>query len=119
MITLDKAKPFATITGHSLARFEQNGLLFGPTGELIGTPKTAATTQRALQEESIQTDQLVNAKAFLMNILNGRSLPKSVVYVEAENNNQPWDAVRNAAIDLGIVKLTIKKAETWRLPETN
>ncbi len=119
MITLDKTKPFATITGHSFARFEQNGLLFGPTGELIGTPKTAATSQRAVSEEMIQTDQLASAKEFLMNILSGRSLAKAIVYVEAENNNQSWDAVRNAAIDLGIVKFTVKKAETWRLPETN
>ena len=117
MLKLDRTKSFGIVSGHPVAMYQQDDLLFNASEELIGTPKTTAEAPPAKKEEQIQTDQLVSAKAFLAQILAGNALSKAVVYTEAEKNNQDWETVKNAAVDMGIVKFSFQKAETWRLPE--
>ncbi len=110
---LDRTKPFATIVGHRVAKFEQNGLLFNVRGELVDPPK-AAPVQHDLV---IETDQVDSGRLFLLNILKGGPLSKSAVYKIAEENNQPWDSVNKAAALLGVVKFSYNKATMWKLPE--
>ncbi len=110
---LDRTKPFATIIGHKVAKFEQNGLLFNVRGELVDPPK-AAPVQHDLV---IETDQVDSGRLFLLNILKSGPLSKSAVYKIAEENNQPWDSVNKAAALLGVVKFSYNKATMWKLPE--
>jgi hypothetical protein len=117
MSSLDRTKPYGVITGHATAAFEQNGLLYAGSGELLGTPKTVAKSETVVSDAVILTDQVVAAKAFLENILAGGALAKAAVYREAEANNQDWTVVKAVSADMGIVKFNYQKAETWRLPE--
>lgn len=114
---LDRNKPYGTIAGHPAAHYEQDGLLFDGAGKLLGTPTFVAAAPKVTLDEAMQTDALVSAAAFLKNILKGGALSKAVVYKEAEANNQPWESVRQASVDLGIMKFQFQKAETWRLGE--
>lgn len=118
MTKLDRTKSFGIVCGHAYAAFEQDGLLFDGAGELAGTPKTVAADERVVKDSIIQTDALVSATAFLLNILKEGAVTKAVVYKEAGNNNQVWESVHTAAIDMGIHKLNFKGAETWKLPES-
>ena len=110
---LDRTKPFATIVGHRVAKFEQNGLLFNVRGELVDPPK-AAPVQHDLV---IETDQVDSGRLFLLNILKGGPLSKSAIYKISEENNQSWDSVNKAAALLGVVKFSYNKATMWKLPE--
>lgn len=110
---LDRTKPFATIVGHKVAKFEQNGLLFNVRGELVDPPK-AAPVQHDLV---IETDAVDSARRFLLHVLQGGPLTKSVVYKVAEESNQPWDSVNKAADLLGVVKFSYNRATMWKLPE--
>jgi hypothetical protein len=112
---LDRNKPYGTISGHPVAHFEQDSLLYDAGGNLIGTPKTV---KKAVEkEDQILTDNLVSAKNFLRNILREGALTKSVVYRAAQDNNQVWDSVKDAAINLDIKKFTFQKSEMWKLPD--
>jgi hypothetical protein len=117
MSKLDKTKPFGIVHGHTSAAFEQGGLLYDGSGDLLGTPKTVAASERVESDSIIQTDQAVAAKAFLANILSGGALSKAAIYKAAESNNQDWTTVKAVSADMGIVKFSYQKAETWRLPE--
>lgn len=114
-MSLNKSKPYASIFGHASAHFEQGGLLYDASGELLGTPPTVA---KSLSESDIVlTDALVSAKAFLANILSTGALSKAAVYKAAEGNNQPWDIVKDASIEMKVMKFQYQKSETWKLSE--
>lgn len=110
---LDRTKPFGTITGHKTARFEQNGLLYNIRGELLDPPKPTPVQQDLI----IETDSVDSGRRFLLHILRGGPMSKSVIYKVAEENNQPWDSVNKAADLLGITKFAYNKATMWKLPE--
>ena len=112
---LDVTQPYGTVVGHDLARYEQNGLLYSATMELLGTPPTVEA--KVKDSRIIMTDAVASGKAFLMTVLKGNALRKAAVFKEAEANNQPWDAVKDAAIEMGIVKFKYQGQETWKLPE--
>ena len=103
--------PFATITGHSSAAYEQGGMLFDGAGEPLSPEKRAKT------DAIIETDDLANAKAFLMTILKNGPLSKSTVYKAAEGNNQAWTDVTRAAEMLPVMKFSYQKQEHWKLSE--
>jgi len=114
MSKLDKDKPFGIITGHARAHYEQDGQLFNAQGEVVEPPGVMKSSEDGA---AIPTDELDSAKQFLMNILKGRSLPKAEIYKEAESNNQVWDNVKNALVEIGAVKVMVGKTETWKLSE--
>jgi hypothetical protein len=114
---LDRERPYATIVGHSIARYEQNGLLYAGNDELIGTPKTVAASVQVEDSSRIMTDSLAGAMLFLRNVLKEGPLSKAVVYKESENNLQFWDSVRDAALELKVHKFTYKGNEMWKLPD--
>ena len=117
MTDLDKTKPYSTVYGHPFAKYEQGGLSYDAVGKLIGTPHTIAADPRTEASERILTDSLDSAVRFLKNILKEGALSKSVVYKESQNNNQDWDSVRNAALELKIHKFGYKRVEMWKLPD--
>lgn len=110
---LDKTLPYATITGHPLARYEQGGVLFDGAGELI----QPAVIRAVDKDRIIETDGVESARAFLEHILKNGPLSKSVVYKAAESNNQSWDSVKKAMVLLNIKAFTYNRATMWKLPE--
>ncbi len=122
-VKLDLNKPYGTVVGHPIARYEQDGHLYDPRGDIIGykadgdpfsLPAMIASGERA-------PDSLENAKAFLTRILEGGPVPKSIVYREAEQNNQSWAEVTQA---FGVMGIQVLKGPAkgspsmWKLPET-
>lgn len=91
-------RPYGIVTGHSVAQYEQEGLLFDGGGELITVEKTPKRklSLPVKDTETINDAQLASARAFLENILSGGPLDKSIVYKESENNNQRWETVKSA-----------------------
>ena len=112
---LDMTKPYGTVVGHDVARYEQNGLLYGATMELIGTHPTVEA--KVADSRVIMTDAVSSAKAFLQQVLKDTALRKAAIFKEAEANNQNWDAVKDAANVIGVVKFKYQGSETWKLPE--
>lgn len=110
---LDKNKPFATITGHPLARYEQDGKLFD--GQFV----QISTTRRNAVEKSliIETDEVDSSKRFLQSILQQGPLSKPKIFQVAEQNNQSWENVRKAADILNLAKYQYGGQEMWKLTE--
>jgi hypothetical protein len=117
MSDLNTNRPFSTVYGHPIARFEQDGLSYDAAGKLIGTARTVAADPRVVTSERIHTDALDSAMRFLRNILAAGPLSKSVVYKESEASVQDWNSVRDAAIELKIHKFQYRGSEMWKLPE--
>jgi hypothetical protein len=110
---LDRARPFGTVSGHRVARFEQDGVLFNIRGEPLEPPRVRPVKADTV----IETDAVDSARLFLLNVLSGGPLSKSVIYKVAEENNQTWPNVSKAADLLKITKFTYNKATMWKLPE--
>lgn len=117
MVVLDRTKPYGAINGHPVARYEQSGLLYDGAGQLLGSENTMANDARVLEETRAMTDSLVNAIEFLKTILATGPVSKAAVYKEAENNNQVWSVVKDAALELKICTFQYRKSEMWKLPE--
>lgn len=117
MSILDKAKPYGTITGHPVAVYMQNGLMYDGAGQLLGSENTASKDERVLEDTRAMTDALVNAIEFLKTILASGPVSKAAVYKEAENNNQVWSVVKDAALELKVHMFQYRKSEMWKLPE--
>ena len=113
---LDKTRPYGTITGHAIACFEQDGVLFDGAGYAIEEGEVAKKDPKI--EEIIETAEVSSAETFLKNILSGGPLSKSVVYQTSQNNNQLWQDINAAAVKMNILKFQFKGQETWKLPDT-
>lgn len=119
-LTLDKTRSFATIYGHSIAHYEQDGHMYDAVGDIIGHKPEYSLDAMVKRGERVP-DELENAKAFLTRVLEGGPVMKSVVYKEAEANNQSWAEITKAVEAMGIVKLVGpgKGSPTmWKLPES-
>lgn len=119
MSLMNVKKPHGTVYGHATAAYEQDGLLYDAQYRSLNSypelkPKPAP---KPTLTGLVMPDPLENSKAFLRQILKENPLSKSVVYKESEASNQVWDNVRDAAIEMAIVKFTQNKLEMWRLPE--
>jgi hypothetical protein len=114
MLELDQTRPFGTVVGHATAKFEQDGKLFDARGRSLEREEPDAVKQRDMV---IETDAVESARLFLLNVLAGGPLSKSVLYKVADENNQSWTDVTKAATLLGITKFTYNKATMWKLPE--
>lgn len=110
---LDKSLPYATITGHAVACYEQGGMLFDGAGNSI-QPKRL---QAAEKDRIIESNDVVGAQEFLTHILKSGPLSKSAIFKVAEENNQSWEAVKKAYTVMNIVSYAYGKATMWKLPE--
>ena len=109
---IDFKKPYATITGHDSARYEQNGELFKPDGTPLN-PRVNPT--ELAKDKIIPDDGVAAAQVFLRNVLAEGALSKATVFKASQDNNQNWECVRQASVLMGIVKFQFKKNETWKL----
>lgn len=92
---LNKQRPYGTVFGHDTAVFEQDGLLFDGAGEPLGGEQSRVPVKESAVASKTQA-KIASARAFLENILSGGALDKSVIFKEAENNNQHWGDVKTA-----------------------
>lgn len=112
MIELDFDKPYGTVHGSDKFRYVQDGRHFDALGQFV--PDTPALP-RPREEVLIETDAVASAEEFLKNILKENALPKSRVYAEAENNNQPWESVNTAKKILKVKSFVVHNVEMWKL----
>jgi hypothetical protein len=111
----DPKQPYGVITGHSWARYEQNGVLFDGQGKPDFEPEME---EEALPDPGITNTKdfgLNNARDFLTNILADGSLPRSVVFKECSVNNQEWEKVKTAFADMGGEVTQRKNVIHWKL----
>lgn len=117
---LDRTKPYGIVTGHDVARFEQNGTLFNGRGEPVVDETLLTLPERKSSvdvDKIIETDAVESGRLFLLNVLKGGPLSKSAIYKVAEDNNQSWDVITKAAALMGVVKFSYNRATMWKLPE--
>jgi hypothetical protein len=111
MLEIDFDRPYGVVHGSDKYRYVQEGKYFDGLGQLVSpeAPKR--------EEILIHTDNVDSAAEFLKNILRENPLPKSVVYAEADKNNQPWEHVTTAFKLLGVKKFVAKGVELWKLEQ--
>ena len=108
---LDQGQPFSYVYGHPVIKYEQGGVNFDRSGNYVHVkPKETQT-------DVIETPRFDSAKAFLLQILKSGSLSKSVIYKTAQDNNQEWEMVKQAAQIMKLVVFKQSGAERWKLPE--
>jgi len=131
MVKFDKTRSFATIYGHDEAKYEQDGIQYDASyrplneKEVKEAEKIKATIKPAapgIDPDGVIIDpKIEQAGAFLENLLKQGPMAKTVIYAEANSNNQAWDAVQKAAAVLGVKSVPIGtgkiKAEGWSLAE--
>lgn len=110
---LDRSKSYGTIVGHEKYHFIQNGKYFDAGGEQV-VDKPAAKGAKT-QEELPSADALASAKEFLTTLLAGGPVAKPNVYKEAEANNQIWEDVKKAKMDMNIKTYQQGKIEMWQI----
>jgi hypothetical protein len=114
MELLDRKAPFGVVFGSSHIGFEQNGRLYNHRGELLRTQDVEKVKK---VDSVIVTDADHSAQLFLSNVLSGGPLSRAELYKAAESSNQTWDAVKNAAAQMSIVKFKKSNTEYWKLQE--
>ena len=109
----DKTKPYATITGHPVARYEQDGKLFD--GQFV----QISTTRRVESEKDriVETDEVDSARRFLERILENGPLAKPKLFQIAEQNDQKWEYVKTASQLISVAKYQYGGQEMWKLTE--
>lgn len=109
-------KSHGIIYGSDTARYQQDGKLYDGLGNLVSKPDKLPDDD-VKDSLVIATDEVESAKRFLIAVLKGGPLAKSVVYKAAEDNNQPWLNVTSAFNVMNVSKFKYKNQETWKLPE--
>jgi hypothetical protein len=118
---LDPKQSYAVIYGHDKYAFQQGGQFFDAKHDLVEKPdlKLKPVANQFTADELIETDQVASAKEFLTNLLSGGPMAKTVVYNEAEKNNQLWEDVQKAAVLMNIQAKPMgsgaKKIDGWFL----
>jgi hypothetical protein len=113
---LDKSKSYGTVYGHDSAMFQQGDTLFDGAGNPIA-PSIKEASKPKGKDAVIEHDGVEQAKDFLKNILKQGPLSKSVIFKTANDNNQAWEDVKNAAVSLNINRVQLKGMETWKLTD--
>ena len=109
----DKDQPYATVTGHPLARYEQNGKLYDGHFVQISTTKRVEIER----DRVVETDEVDSARRFLARILESGPLAKPKIFQIAEQNNQKWEYVKQAASLIQVAKYQYGGSEMWKLTE--
>lgn len=115
---LNKSRPYGTIAGHAMASYEQDGVLFDASGEQLAEytpPKKTGPKPKEPVFATLNERAVANAGEFLKNILREGPMDKSIVFKEAENNNQHWDTVKLAFAELKGKTSKLGNATLWAL----
>lgn len=113
-MNLDRKRPYGTIIGHEIGKFEQDGILFRADGALVDA---LPETRTMPVELVISTDRVESARLFLQNILKNGPLSKAQVFKICSENNQNWDAVKSACVLERVIVYKYASADMWKLPE--
>lgn len=98
----DPTKPYGIVSNHPQIRYEQNGRCYDRQCRLIGgnpdedDDETDVVVAPKPLEPGERDFGLEQAREFLKTILAGGPLRRADIYKVAENNNQPWDKVKDA-----------------------
>jgi len=109
----DPNKPHAVIYGSEHYRYLQDDVYYAASGD----PVKAIVSREGLDESDESLNDLVSSAAIFLKTILAEPRSKSVVYAEAERNNQVWEDVTQAAKDLKVQKFKAKNTEMWRLPQ--
>ena len=109
----DPAKPHAVIYGSADMRYLQDDVYYAANGD----PVKVVVSRDGLDETDESLSDLVSSAAMFLRSILSEPRSKSVIYAEAERNNQVWEDVTQAAKDLKIQKFKAKNTEMWRLPQ--
>jgi hypothetical protein len=112
MNSIDMSKPYGQIWGHSQASYEQDGVLYDGSGHALQAAKPEPKPRDQAKVEVANA-----AESFLKNLLKEGPMNKSNIFVECENAQQNWDAVKNAANSLNVKQYRLGKADMWKLTE--
>ncbi len=118
----NEREPYGMVYGHPWARYEQNGVLYDPSGrnpdEDAREPEVPEpVVAEVADDEPGQRDfALESAKEFLRNILSGGPVTRSAVWQQADKNNQSWEKVEQAFDQLGGIKQKSGTWTYWKLP---
>ena len=108
---LDFNKPHGVVYGHAAAMYEQDGALYAGDGTpIIGN--AAIKSDTSVEEPIIDLEQ---EKEFLKNLLRGGEMLQTNVAKEAENMDLNWSQVKNASIELNILKTKQGNYNVWKL----
>lgn len=118
MSKLNLKQPYGVVYGHDTVRYTQEGKNYDAQYREVGAPPPDKPAPKVQKTEGVaKATSLDNAKAFLLQILKENPVSKSAIYKEAENNNQSWNDVKDAFIDLKLIKFAKANLEMWQLPE--
>ena len=120
---VDLHKPHGLVFNHPHIRYEQDGKSFNHQGLLIGRgadesagPEEidAPVVPRVLEpgERDFPREQ---ARDFLQNILKEGPLRRTEIFKTANENNQPWEKVKEAFADMEGETFNRKNSLYWKL----
>ena len=111
---LDMKRPHGTIVGHPKAVYIQDGHLFDGQGRQVLEESDKSPVARAAAK-SVEQRQSA-AKDLLDILLSGGPVDQNVVYRESQDKGLLWEDMKNAAIELGVEKKSVKGVQTWKMP---
>lgn len=112
MINFDKS--YGTITGHSWAKYEQNGTLYDADGK--------SYDEQAVREEPetpdvVKPEEITkNAREWLQEFLAEGPMARDVVNAESGRIGYPWVAIKDAAQEMKVKSYKLDEKTFWRLP---
>lgn len=120
----NRNKPFGEVFGDPRVRYVQNGIEYNAQGKpvdlrpvsITGLGSVDTKVDKPPQEVPVAVNDVESAKAFLSNVLSNGPIAKSVIFAEAERNNQNWSVVKDAMTAMGVKVVSIgpKKQEYWQ-----
>ena len=119
--TLDQSKSYGTVTGHEVAKFAQNDLLFDAEGKEVIEKKDVHTVNKpsakAAPAGEFEGFDRVEASAFLLKHLgSGDTVAVKDLKREAENVEVRWDVVKSVFTEKKGKELKRKNVPHWKLP---
>lgn len=114
---LDRSRLYGIVYGSDEYKYAQDGVLYDAAGAPVRLETKVVHPKKKVENPKMVSDGVASASAFLKTLLKGgAALPKSVVYAEADNNNQKWEDVTEAAVDT-VKRFSVKNVELWKLVE--
>ncbi|MDB5975146.1 MAG: hypothetical protein JWR07_1906 [Nevskia sp.] len=98
---LDPTKPYGTIYGPTTAQYEQNGMFFTGSGEVI---------ERVDEPGEGEADSPV--ALWLQELLSGGAMTQPNIYKAAERDGQPWAEVKTVP---GVKRYKYRRDDMWKL----
>lgn len=109
MAKMNFKEPYGTITGHDIARYQQNGKLFKADGHPV--------SEEELTKPNPASSEKPSAAQFLVTFLGQGARPKMQVFREAETVGVSADEVMAEFRRMEGKAFPIKGELMWKLPE--